>query len=392
MMMKFKDFCLLTMLVVAGTCFTACTDEPQNPKGEKQRLILIYAVAANSLEGNLGMDLQEIISVAPDLDLVNNKLLVYSVKKDGICELKELTGYNGNYTYNLVRSFPELPLSTSSERMREVIEFVDQSYDYEKKGLILWSHATGWLYWPQGATPEEGKQKAFGEDIYSGKIYKTNIPELADGIPEGVFDFIWFDCCYSANIETLYQLRYKTDYMIGSVIEISSMGMPYDLTMPYLLRKDADLAGAAFEFYDYYDTYGYPYAVSIIKSSELEGLAEVTREISGLYGEPGSLAGVQNYSILYENSRRTTFYDMRQLLEAYGPLNSDLKKKTDAAFGRAVLYNKISDRNWTNGYVTYPEDIDVSGCSGLSMNNFVDNGTTASEFYRTLDWYKATRE
>lgn len=371
----------------------SCSDKDEpDPPLEKERLILIYAVAANNLQGNLTSDLREILSVAPQLNLQNNIVLVYSVDYSNECKLQQLTFNSATrkYEFSTVKTFDETPLSTTSERMSEVMNYVNDNYEYPNKGLIMWSHGTGWLYWAQGEGPRNSKFRAWGEDLYNGQTYKTNIPALAEGIPSGIFDFIWFDCCYSANIETIYQLRDKSPYIIGSVIEISAAGMPYNLTMPYLLQKNSDLKGAAQAFYEYYDGY-YPYAISIIKTEGLTDLSLIAGEIMSNYDAPEDFSFIQNYSILFDGSKRTTFYDLQQLLEGYEGVPEQINAKLENCILNTVIFNKISDKNWTNSYIRTPERIDVARCSGISMHNFIDNGSVSDNFYKTLDWYKATR-
>lgn len=419
-MKKYKLRLLCAILFIPAV-LSSCKDEPDIPlePAEKESLILLYAVAANNLESNLTSDLQEIISIGNQLDLSRNALLVYSVTRSGECKLRRFEkNSEGSYVFTDVKIYPDLPLSTSSERMKEVIGFVESNYrDYKSKGLILWSHGTGWLYWPQGSTPQNSKHKAFGQDDFEGSTYKTNIPELAEGIPAGMFDFIWFDCCYSANIETIYQLRNKTPFIVGSVIEIAAEGMPYNLTMPYLLKKDADLIGAATAFSEYFEP-RWPYAISVVKTEKLPYLAEVTKGFLTQCEPPEDFNDIQNYSILYENGKRTTFYDLKQLLFAYSDITPEDNEETEDAekdenrdekedgvvYGIAeslrealldclqetVLYSKVSDTNWKNSYISRPESIKFWDCSGLSMNYFIDSSSASSEFYKELDWYLAT--
>lgn len=372
--------------IVFGTAFSSCAnDEPEN-NSAKERLVLIYAVAANNLQINLKYDMQEILDVAPKLNLKNNKVLVYSVVNSGECLLQELQkNKKGAYEFVTVKEFEELPLSTSEERISDVMSYVASNYDYPKKGLVLWSHADGWLPWDQSTPSDVGvqddKRKSFGWDNYKGSTYKTNITALADAIPADMFDFIWFDCCYMANIETVYQLRDKTDYVVGSVLEIANDGMPYDLTMPYLLRPDADLKAAALEFYSFYVESFIAVSVSIIDTSQLYNLADVTREIF-LTGTPApSLANIQTY----QRNLAVKFYDMGQLLRSYTDVSPGLETALDEAFDKAVTYKLISDRDFNN------KVINTADYSGLSMHNYTDSGSSNETFYQTLDWFKVTR-
>lgn len=385
---------MLTMIagIILGSCKDS-EDEPQLDK-EKERIILIYAVAANSLQSDLTSDINEIIKVAPNLDLEHNSILLYSVDYSNVCKLQrlEFNKTTGRYAFTILKEFDELPLSTSPERISEVLNYVDVNFKSQKKGLILWSHATGWLPAPYGSTPMGAKRRSFGSDRYptaSSPSYETNINELAEAIPSGVFDFIWFDCCYMANIETVYQLRNKTDYIVGYVEEIASYGMPYDLTMPYLLRNNADLKGAADMVYRYYDTLGYSAPVSIMATSGLTKLAEVSRNIFSAGTAPEKLTSIQNYTRSWLTKDGIYFYDMGQLLQSYKfeseVVAETLNEELAEALSETVVYKVLSDYTWPGPV------ININHYSGLSMHNFVDNGSEDAAFYKELDWYKATR-
>ena len=386
-MKKLKRLLLLVSVIWMVSGLSSCVyDEPVDPV-EKERLILIYAVAANSLQYNLTLDMQEIIKAAPQLDLDRNKVLVYSVVNSGECKLQQLVkDKTGNYKFDLVTTFPDLPLSTSPQRMSEVFDYVAENFNYEYTGLVLWSHATGWVPWFGGNTPvkdEENKRKAFGQDKYEGSEYWMNINDLAETIPSGMFDFIWFDCCYMANIETIYQLREKTPFIIGYVTEIASDGMPYDLTMPLLLKKEPDLISAAENLYDYYINKGIAVSVSITDTEKLDLLAEASSNIfmQGMFPSDFVPSTIQNYG-----RQGYKFYDMKQLLDAYQDIDEDMKEQLNAAFNEAVICKYISKYDFNN------KPINTGDYSGLSMHHFEDNGSQKNDFYKDLDWYKATRQ
>lgn len=382
-------------LLVPLVMFSSCSDEPEPEPESGRRLILIYAVAANSLQGDLRNDTREILSVAPQLDLKHNVVLMYSVDYSNECKLQilEQNPETKKYQFTTIQEFPELPLSTSPQRIREVMDYVNDNYiEYEKKGLVLWSHATGWLPAPNGDTPamtyEESRRKSFGSDKYpnsNSPSYETNINLLSEAIPEGMFDFIWFDCCYMANIETVYQLRNHADYIVGYVEEIGAAGMPYDKTMPYLLQGDANLVGAAMMVYDYYDRAGMSAPVSIMATENLENLAKVASDIFHTGEAPADLSYIQNYTRSWLTKDGIYFYDMKQLLESYSGLDAAMVAELNAAMDNVVVFKVFSD------YPVPGPQIEAEHYSGLSMHNFKDNGSFNNNFYKELDWYKATR-
>lgn len=364
--------------------FASCKggDEPDLQSG---RVILIYAVAANNLSTNLIYDTREILNVAPKLDLSHNAVLLYSVIPTGECKLQKLVKdkSSGEYKFTLVKSYNPTPLSVEKERIEDVLDYVDRNFNTPRKGLILWSHATGWIPWFGGSTGRSERREAFGQDNYEGVGYQCNITTLAEAIPAGKFDFIWFDCCYMANIETIYQLRDKTDRIVAYVSEIDSDGMPYDLTMPYLLRAEPDLQQAAYEVYDYYMSRPRAVTISIMDTAGLQNLAEAASKIFQYGTPPTWLGNIHNYSRL---SNSGPFYDMGELLDSYTGVPQEYMAAFHDAMEEVVVYKKASTFDFSSQW------INQQTYSGLTMHHYVDNGTANEIFYTGLDWYEATRK
>lgn len=399
-----RIFLAILSLGPIGGILTSCHDngfDPEAPqKGES--LMLVYAIAANNgLQAALFDDKYEILVSAPNLDLKNNTVLVYSVDNTNSCVLEKLTrnSSTGKYEYVTVATFPELPLSTSPERISEVLNYVNDRYHYSTKGLVLWSHGTGWIPTEIGSTPMLEKRRTFGRDKYEGVNYETNINELAEAIPDGVFDYIWFDCCYMANIETIFELRYKTKRIVGYTEEIASYGMPYNLTTPYLLQRNPDLVGAADELVAYYDRMKYSVPVTIVNTEELDELASASKEIFRLGLPPVNLSQIQNYTRSWLTADGIYFYDMGQLLESYTPVPNDdgtintagseklaqAKSLFKEMMNRVVEYKVFADYTWPGPV------INANHFSGLSMHHYVPKETFDEKYYTTLDWFRATR-
>lgn len=382
----------LLLITIGLTIFVSCSEEPEAP-AENERLILIYAVASNNLDYYLRWDMQEILDAAPRLDLKNNKVLVYSVNASSECTIKELVrdSDSEDFEFKVIYKFDDEPLSTTSSRMKEVMEYVSTNYSYQRYGLVLWSHASGWVYWPNPEMKKASNRKAFGMDNYNGSTYELNITDLAEAIPDNMFDFIWFDCCYMGNIETVYQLRNKATYVIGSVMEINNPGAPYDLIMPSLLKKNADLNKAAAQFFEYYNSgrSGYPAiaSISVMNTANLSELADASRDVFRNYS-PGNMQNVQDYS-RYEQKidgtrRFFPFYDLGQYLQNFDGLDMRNRERVKRALDDVVEYKAITTRDFKN------QTINVEEYSGLSVHDYTGTGYF-DDYYQSLDWYKATR-
>ena len=84
-----------------------------------------------------------------------------------------------------------------------------------------------------------------------------------------------------SGIECAYELKDKTDYLLGSPTEVLARGFPYEDFLPALFKDKADLEAVTKSFYEYYSnngnaSYG---TVSLIKTSELNELAQIVNDI-----------------------------------------------------------------------------------------------------------------
>ena len=383
----FKEIILSLLFLALFIPLNSCSDkepdftiESANPKS----VTLIYAVASNNLAYNLYLDSREMLAVAPQLNLRDNVVLLYSVGEDNQCRLQKLRIDDQKKGYfEIVKNYPETPLSVTPERISEVIGDVENLYPEASKGLVLWSHATAWIPWFPPMS-QNAKRKTFGLDYFEGVGYQCNITDLARAIPENTFDYIWFDCCYMGNIETIYQLRDKAPRIVGYPTEIHVNGMPYHKTLPFLATETPDLSSAAYALFEYYNAEKTTVSVSIVDTSGLENLAAACRPFYRANTPPLSLTKINDYSRL----REYPLYDLQQLLFGYSSIDpQDIERLKDAV-SSVIELSLVSDYSF-DGF-NYP--FNHTDESGISVNNFKNRETAADYFYKTLDWYKDTRE
>ena len=74
----------------------------------------------------------------------------------------------------------------------------------------------------------------------SDSRYQTDVSTLTEGINGAniKMEYILFDDCYMSNIETAYELKNVTKYLIASTSEIMSYGMPYSKIVIALLNNN----------------------------------------------------------------------------------------------------------------------------------------------------------
>ncbi len=203
--------------------------------------------------------------------------------------------------------------------VQQVFADVQQYASAESYGLTIGCHGLGWV--PTGSPlprshmkqPEmDGILKTRSTRYFGDRDHELNIGQLAEavaGLPYR-FDYLIFDDCFMANIETLYDLRNSFDYIIGSPCEIIATGFPYDRTIPCLFANEGpDLVRVCYEFWDFYNSQSGQSrsgCISLAVMSELDALADVVAEIHA--GQPASYDPSELQ--YYERYTSHVFYDL----------------------------------------------------------------------------------
>ena len=284
---------MLMSILTIGTMmsFTACSSDDDmlmtakssetmnfNQYAAAERTVLVYLAGKNNLSQLLQTNLEQM--KAGSRRIGNNTLLVF-VRRDIQGEKPWLARIsNGELTDSV--SLDDMGIGTSNiqacnpELMEQVLRYAYSHYPANDYGLVLGGHSTGWLI-----EQEACDTRAFGVDNGDGYTYSSknkrwiNVPTIArvlEHVPH--LKFIFADCCNFMCLETMYELRNATDYIIGSPAEIPAEGAPYEQIIPSLFEKNT--------FYSsiidiYHRTRNGEVPLSAVKTSAMDQLASATR-------------------------------------------------------------------------------------------------------------------
>jgi hypothetical protein len=361
--------------------FNSCTDTDNLKDKRSTRTVFAYMIASN-LGNNFGKNIEDMIAVATPENLNDGNLVVFYSKNKEEAELFEIKkGTNGVITRHHLRDYTDKS-AISPQVMRKILDEVVSLYPSDSYGMILSSHGSAWM--PAGF---RNMLRSFGEE--AGKYME--ISELANALPDHFFDFLLFDACSMGAIECVYELRNKTEYIISSPSEIIDFGFPYQKILPLLFRDTPDMNQIADEFHNFYSTYTYPYGnVSVVKTGELEGLAEVTRTIvSAAGGEEAMydlLSLFPDLQILSYYSTPTSLYDFGDVIRRLA--TDEQYRQFEAALNKAVTEKRSTAKTFISGV----GDMPVNVYSGLSVYPFQKELTELNALYKQLDWYEAVCE
>lgn len=247
------------------------------------RTVLVYMVGENSLSRWTTENLDKMLKTFQG----EGNLMVYMDSYEGVPQLvKAVMNDNGIASAEIVKTYEERN-SASPDILKETIEEVCLEYPASSYGLVLWSHGTGWL-------PSTLKSRAFGQD---GNNW-MELNDLASALPDGRFDFILFDACYMGCVEIAYALRNKTGYLISSPAEIWEDGFPYDEVVGNWWGGEESYREVCRKFYDFYNSregIRKSGTISLVKTENMDALAEATRVI--LQGKDEQIANLDRSSI-----------------------------------------------------------------------------------------------
>lgn len=402
-------------LCAAAILVTGCADNNEPgplPEPEVKNIetsILIYAVASNNLSYDFNNDMAEVLEAAQSIDLDKAEVWVYSITQKQDPSLSRLVYLkdSGEYAFEIQKEYDRLTFSTDPKRISEVISDYTALSESDKRGLIFWSHATGWTpkfsdhKIPEPSEPEisesplilksapvisgcvyEDPKGWYGQDINDGVADYCDLLELEQAIPDFTFDFIWFDCCYMSSIEVVYQLRRKTPYIVAYPTEMAAEGLPYQITLPYLAAADYDLEKASKATSKYFLDKNSVITICLTNTAELDNLAaEAAKATKASAKQRPWASNLQKYS----RSPSGPFYDFGQYTSEWGRTLEN--EWDDTAFREAldkvVIYKAASSVGFDH------REINPDHFSGLSCHYFYDYETEESEYYKKLDWYKA---
>lgn len=379
---------LLTVLL-AGCKHSKSEPEPEPQPVNPDGVTIVYAINKSSLSGNFMQDTAEMKAAMVSVDMSRQRLLVYlteSASKTALYELQQI-GKKKVLTWRKVKEYDRQQTSTAPAVMKQVISDALSVYPDAEHTLVFWGHGSAWT---PGFSDHETRADAPAQYSYGGEYGKNNewqwteITDIANAIPDGAFRTIWFDCCYMSSIEVAYQLRNKTKMYVAYPTEVWDEGLNYNDVLPYIMRKNQDLTGAAAKFYSYYNDKNDAVTVSVMDMSKIEAVAEATRALMQQNpDEIGKVTGVSNY----RRGGTYGYYDMMQLLKLKD--QGELWQSVQDSMNRFVIYHAESSKDFNNSqWVQTP----LCGVSMHSLGEYDQKEVDHEPFYRTLDWYKAVYE
>ena len=375
-------YILSTVLVMTvGGCNNAPVEptppSPGRPFVKLPRTLIVYMSAENTLSSYASYDSLEIAQGLSNIGQ-DHRVVVYidDVKSSRLCVgMRE-------QPLQLVKTYQGNICSTDSADMSRVLNEIVKVYPAEHYGLILWSHASGWI--PSSQTTKT-VLRSFGADNGHRSDGNNNGPSMnittlahvLEKLPH--FDFVLFDACFMQCVEVAYQLRHVTDYVIGSPAELPGDGAAYLNLLNG--RGRVPYTGAE---------------ISAIRTDKVEALAAASapylqRIFSGRRSP--ECGNVQKYYVGPSQNHYTEFYDFKNLM--FHHLSAEEYAEWCEAYDAAVPFAPLTP-TWYSAFS--PADNHICKIADLEHTGGVSLFVPSEEYarkgwvdkYHGYDWYHAT--
>ena len=345
-----KLFTLFICSISLAMTFTSCSEEAFDTDSVNKQTILVFYpwTGSQSSTGLLGYLQNNIDSICDGIidrkGLNNSRVLVFLSDKYNHSTLYDLQ-YNAT-----TKSVDRVPLKeyegasyASAEGIADIMNEVKTQASALNYALIVGVHGCGWTYasdwsrYPYYARPSVTRPRdnnfsgiQFGPDPnapltrFFGSVSLAenamDISTLAEGIRESglKMQYILFDACYMSNIETAYELKDVTNYMIASGSEIMAAGLPYRSMWSYLNSATPNYSSIVSTSVNFYKNSSAPFCnLAAIDCRQVEKLASVMKDINAEYqlSASVSLDSIQHL----DGFRPHLFYDLETYVDSLHP-------------------------------------------------------------------------
>ncbi len=366
-----QNIALISALMVVGCKPVDKPDPDPNPGGgtesefETKNTVIAYMVADNNLSEDAEMNINAMeYSFSPQLDC---RMLVFYNQAGGDCELLDIVSDQRTKEIHskVLKEYPKGTDPCKIETFKQVMADCMELTDSETYALNFWSHGSGWI--PNGMTPAKAPalapcapDYAFGASDHFDTVFELN--ELCAALPEDImFEYVHFDACNMASIESIYELRGKAKYVVASSAEILASGFPYRNAMDEVLT--CDVVGMAKAYYDYYSSrsgVNQSGTISVTDVSKLDKLAAELKEVAKGGEQP---TAVQQFGRRFNSSAdfSNLYWDFGDMVQrTYG----DKGKAVMDALEDAVIYKAATPMLFEGDYYG---QIKVETFSGITI-------------------------
>ena len=402
---------ILMMLSIASLSSCHGKDDDDEPDYEKvaDHTLLMYMVGDNNLSSLLENNVRQAHRAILDSVEVGalNLVVMKDNKQDGD-KLPKLYWVHRNAKQQLdtvmLQIWTEDIDAADPEFLASILKTTFSRFNTPIKGVVLASHAAGWVPVISSRIYNAPARRAFGYDQTNQNKIPGSIElwDLATAMQQGPkLDYVIMDCCHMGNAEVAYEMRNVTRYLVASSLEVQGAGMPYRKVLTRLARckSQSDLPEALDHSMKCYYNENAPYTgskkgaeVVLYDLTHMEQLAtnyqSLIRSNADRLGVLSQADGptidewLSNFQFLgreYNGSGGSVhylyyFFDIQDVISWLGDKNAAAANAAQTALQHIVLKEYHSDQFWTEIHIDHhcgmavslPETIHLADTDGYS--------------------------
>ncbi len=402
------------VLLVAAISVASCTEEGPDTESINKQTILVFMPWTGTANGSEGLypyfkkNLDSIESAIVKAGQMNGRALVFLSTSANTSSLYEITLVNKKIQHTQIKEYSGNAYTTA-DGITQLLNDVKSNAYALNYAMVISSHGMGWTFkddwdnYPYSAKPrryalvsnhDKGNHAPYYPTRFYGSVddinnYGTDIESLETGIRNaGVkMQFILFDDCYMANVETAYQLKDVTNFLIGSTSEIMAQGMPYQTMWTALASPTPSYATVTDAFNKFYSNYKTPCGtLSAIDCRQMDKLAEVMKLINSKFSFDSSrLDSIQTL----DGFSKSIFYDMKDYVDSLCT-DKDLLNDFNSTFKQAIKSTVHTDSIYSAiNPLEGGQFIKLKRYSGITISDPSVNSVALKGKEKTA-WWKAT--
>ena len=376
----------------------------RQPVEQTRNVMIMVSGGHNNLSSYLTADLKEMAEgflPTGDYQTANVLMILSRLPQNGFSSTsvpvlyRLYRGADGEPVRDTIRVWGTEDRLFGGTVLSDALNMVRDRYPAKSYGVVLSSHASGWLppgYYEKPSQYENGNTlslRSIGQDKDGGVSVEMDLVDFAGAIPYKL-DYLVLDCCLSGGVEVAWALRGKVDRVAFTQTETMAEGFDYSAIVRRLLGDyTPDPLGVCQDFYNYYIALSgvmQSATISLVDPNKMDALATVSAALFEKYRTPMSqLKGSQVQG--YFRYSRHFFYDFRDILFEAGASEEEMAR-LDAALEDCVLYKAATPWFMKGG----EDGFAINTHCGLSMylpsmgTKFLDNYYKAN-----IAWNQATQ-
>ncbi|MDR1809447.1 MAG: hypothetical protein LBR34_03455 [Prevotella sp.] len=373
-----KFFYILFILALV-----ACESEEALPPQLPQRTVIAYLCGDNNLSSEIDVKISAMQRGMAQVD-ERNSLIVYADYNNAMPKLLKVTASE----IKTLEEYTECN-SASASNFGRILQKVMSDFPAQSYGLICFSHASGWL--PPKAlnnpTGFAGEETRSVRTIFEDESAEMELEDFAAAIPltpaGDKFDFILFETCYMAGVETACALKNKTRYMLASSAEMLSNGFVeiYPSQLGGLFEPDAKLEDFAKAYFDYWNNRVGAARSATISLLDLSGMDSLAAVVRSMPVNTGSIAisSIQHFN----RNAYHLFFDLSDYVSAIA--TPEQKTAYEEVLSQIVRYQAATPQFMQGQAYSFT----IRRHSGLTVYIRQDGFPALNSAYGKLQWSRA---